>query len=59
MDSKINNFIAGVSGIIGTEAVQHAPPLQPEEITSIGNLLIQIAIGIATLWGIFRRKKSG
>lgn len=58
MNSKVANFITGVTGIAGTEAVQNAPPLQPEEITSVGNLIIQVILGIATLWGIFRGRKK-
>lgn len=57
MNSKIIDASIGAIGIVATEVVEKAPPISPEEIGTIGNLLIQIAIGIVTLFGIFKRKK--
>lgn len=51
-------LLTGGIGIIATELVQNAPLVSADEIGAIGNLLIQIAIGIVTLLGIFKKKKS-
>lgn len=51
-------LLTGGTGIIATELVQNAPLVSADEIGVIGNLLIQIAIGIVTLLGIFKKKKS-
>lgn len=58
MKSKMIDLFLGGSGVALTEVVQNTPPISPDEIGTIGNLLIQIAIGIATLIGIFKRKKK-
>lgn len=55
---KIRLLSVGTVGAIGTEIVQNAPMLDPNEITSIGNLIIQIVIGVFTLFGMFKRKKK-
>ena len=56
-----SNFIKGAIGTVGmalTEVVQTTPALQPEEITTVGNIIIQIVIAIVTVFGIFKKKKS-
>lgn len=58
MNSKFIDASIGAIGIVATEVVEQTPPISPEEIGTIGNLLIQIAIGIVTLFGIFKRKKK-
>ena len=58
MNSKINDLLIGASGIGLTEVVQTAEALNPEQITSAGNLIIQILIGVITLFGLFKRKKT-
>lgn len=55
---KIRLLTVGTVGAIGTEIIQNAPALDPNEITSIGNLVIQIVIGVFTLFGMFKRKKK-
>lgn len=58
MKNSLIDASIGAIGITATEIVQNTPPVSPEEIGTIGNLLIQIAIGIVTLFGIFKRKKK-
>lgn len=58
LKSKIVDATIGSSGIIATEIVQQASIVDPQEVTAIGNILIQIVIGIVTLFGLFKRKKD-
>ena len=49
------------TGVIGTVLVQGAEAVQnigPEEISTLGQLLIQLAIGIATIWKIIKKPKN-
>lgn len=55
---KLRLLAIAATGSIGTEIVQNAPAFDPNEITSIGNLIIQIVIGVFTLFGMFKRKKN-
>lgn len=55
---KLRLLSVGTVGAIGTEIVEKASFFDPNEITSIGNLIIQIAIGVFTLFGMFKRKKK-
>lgn len=56
--SQIINASIGAVGIMLTEAAQNMQGISPEDIGTIGNLLIQIAIGIITLFGVFKRKQK-
>lgn len=58
MKSQLSNLFLGASGITLNEVVEVLPPISPDEIGTIGNLIIQVAIAIATIFGIFRRKKK-
>lgn len=55
---KLTDLTIGASGIGLTEVVQQSATIGAEDIGSIGNLIIQIAIGIFTLLGIFKRKSK-
>lgn len=49
------------TGVVGTVLVQSAEAVQtigPEEISTLGQLLIQLAIGIATIWKIIKKPKQ-
>ena len=58
-----NNFNTILTGILGvstvevTEVVAQSVPT-PEEVSSIGQLLIQIVIGIVTVWKLLKKKKD-
>ena len=58
MNDKIHQFLIGASGIGLTEVVQNSTALDPSQITTAGNLIIQLIIGIVTLFGLFKRKKN-
>ena len=55
---KLRLLAIAATGSIGTEIVEKSAMFDPNEITSIGNLIIQIAIGVFTLFGMFKRKKK-
>lgn len=48
----------GSVGILGTELVQNIAAANPDDITAMGNIIIQIIIAIASIIGIFKRKKN-
>ena len=58
MNYKISQLLIGASGIGLTEVVQTSTALDPSEITTAGNLIIQLIIGIVTLFGLFKGKKN-
>ena len=47
----------GVATVQVTEAVATSIPT-PEEVSSIGQLLIQIIIGIVTVWKLIKKPKN-
>jgi hypothetical protein len=47
----------GVATVEVTEAVATTIP-SPEEVSSIGQLLIQIIIGIVTVWKLIKKPKN-
>lgn len=51
---------AGVGSLLvaGTDAVATATMPTPDEISTIGQLLIQLAIGIATIWKLVKKPKN-
>jgi hypothetical protein len=56
-----NNIHTLLTGAIGTTAVQIADQVQmpaPEEVQSIGQLLIQLVIGIITIWKMVKKPKK-
>lgn len=55
MKQQISTFITGAAGITSVEVVSAIPP---ETITQIGQTLIQIAIGIVTLWKLIKKPKE-
>lgn len=55
---SIKQLSIGLAGVAGTELVQHASITSPEDITTLGNLLIQIAIAVATIFGLFKKKSK-
>lgn len=64
MNDKIDAIATGGVGSLllaaAEPAVQAAAAVPPSdsEITTIGQVVIQIAIGIATLWRLIRKKKD-
>lgn len=58
MLNSLKPLAIGAVGVAGTEFVQHAAITSPEDITTFGNLLIQIAIAVATIFGLFKKKSK-
>jgi len=58
MKNTVETLLIGSSGIVGVEVVDSIPP---EQISQIIQTIIQVLIGIATIWGMFgkNRKKPG
>ena len=40
------------------EAVKEVAVIGPDEISTIGQLIIQLAIGIATIWKLIKKPKN-
>ena len=60
MQNNINTILTGILGVSTvevTEVVAQSVPT-PEEVSSIGQLLIQIVIGIVTVWKLLKKKKD-
>jgi len=55
MKNHILEIATGSAGIAATEAVSSIPP---ESINQIGQLIIQVAIGIATIIQLLRKKNQ-
>jgi hypothetical protein len=47
----------GVATVSATEAVVNNIPT-PEEVSSIGQLIVQIIIGIVTVWKLIKKPKN-
>ena len=58
MTEPIHKLLIGSSGIIGAEAVQHLQLPTSTETKDIISIIVQIAIAIATIIGLFKKKKS-
>ena len=58
MTDTLKTIALGSAGILGVEVSQVIPP---ETISQIIQTVIQVLIGIATIWGLLRknRKKPG
>lgn len=56
MTENIQKLAIGAVGTGLTEVAEHSLASITPDITSAGNLIIQIVIGICTLIGIFRKK---
>lgn len=58
---KIPSFITdlsiGASGIGLVELAEQSIPTDTTDVARITNLIVQIVIGLATLFGLFKRKK--
>jgi hypothetical protein len=51
-------FLVGSAGATGVEVAQHIEIPATTEVKDIVSILIQIAIGVATLIGMFKKKKN-
>lgn len=53
---KFSTILTGLTGVTLIEVVPSLPT--PEEISQIGHLIIQIAIGLVTLYRLIKSPKS-
>ena len=58
MKHHATNLILGMSGAGAVELVQAVPPPSSAEFHEIIKTLVQVVIGIATLFGLFKKNKS-
>ena len=56
MQNNLNTLLTGSLGAGLVEVTQAAIPA-PDEIQSIGQLLIQLIIGIVTIWQMIKKPK--
>ena len=57
MKTALTKLVIGSSGIGITEIVQNTLPSDPTNIVEISNIIIQIVVAIATLFGLFKKRK--
>jgi hypothetical protein len=60
MQNNITTILTGTLGVAGVEvaeAVATSVP-GPEEVQSIGQLIIQVVIGIITIWKLIKKPKN-
>lgn len=56
---KVNTIMAVVlRGVAGAATIEAVPDIAPDKIASIGQLLIQLVIGVVTLIGILKKSKQ-
>jgi len=61
MKEQIGTIGTGVFGTLlvsGAEVVKEVAVIGPDEISTIGQLIIQLAIGIATIWKLIKKPKN-
>jgi len=59
MTQNLKTLLIGGSGVGAVEVIEQAQNINPETISSGVGILSQIIILIATLVGLFKKKKSG
>lgn len=55
---SFNKLIVGTTGVGSIELVNAVIPPTADEITSVGQLFLQAIVAIATIIGIFRKKRN-
>lgn len=58
MKNAIQNLLIGGGGIGTIELVEQATTITPDAVNNVVGIVAQIIIAIATLIGIFKRKKT-
>jgi hypothetical protein len=60
MQNNIGTIMTAVAGNVGvmltTQVAENIP--SPEEVQTIGQLLIQLVIGIVTIWKLIKKPKD-
>jgi hypothetical protein len=61
INEKLSTIGTGGVGsllVAGTDAIAQSTIPSPDEISTIGQLIIQLAIGIATIWKLIKKPKK-
>lgn len=58
MSSNFNTLIVGLSGMSASLLTPKIVNVIPTEEPNIINIVIQIVVGIATLWKLFKKNKN-
>lgn len=56
MKEQLTKALIGGTGITASYITEQAATLNPAQITEVGSLVVQIIIGIVTLFGLLKRK---
>lgn len=54
--NSVKNFFLGGSGVAGVELASNVQIPTSSDLSEIIKVVIQVVIGIATLFGLFRKK---
>jgi hypothetical protein len=57
MQNKINTILTAAIGTSAVEVTQQMPIPSTEDVQNIGQLIIQVLIGIVTLWKMLKKPK--
>lgn len=57
MNDTINKIVIGATGIVSTNVTPEMAQLIAPDVANLTSVVIQILIGIATLFGLLRKKK--
>ena len=57
MNINLEKLLIGTSSVAGIEVVNHVEIPSSSDVKDLISVLIQIVIGIATLIGLFKKKK--
>tara|TARA_R110000744_G_scaffold365848_1_gene474752 strand:- start:2183 stop:2365 length:183 start_codon:yes stop_codon:yes gene_type:complete len=57
MNQTTNTILVAATGLGASVGLEEIVPT-PDEISTFGQLLIQLAIGFATIWKLFRDRKK-
>jgi hypothetical protein len=60
MQNTITTILTGTLGVAGVEVAETVATTVPgpEEVQSIGQLIIQVVIGIITIWKLLKKPKT-
>ena len=57
MNLQVQKMLIGGAGLAASKVAEQVALINPEVITEGAGLLVQILIGIVTLFGLFKKKK--
>ncbi len=57
IQNKLTNALIGGSGVGASLVVEQAKMPDISEVQGVVSLIVQVAIGIVTLWGLLKKKR--